>query len=305
MAQLTKTSDHIMIRDYFRGGLELSRQSKQFPVDLEDIWPLVYSRKDAATRELQKNFIEGIDYQLLHQKVEAENRKNNAIKIVYLLSVPCLEYFIARKVRAVFEIYRLVFHKVNEQYAVPRSFAEALQLAADQQRKIEQQELQIHLNNIKIAEDKPKVEFVDDYIDMPEQSVDITLTELAQMICVKGYDIGVRRLCEWMRQHRYLYKSDNANIPTQYSLNLKLMTVYKFNRGIGNDGKIKICKQTKVTPKGQVYFCEKFRKFRENGELKLPKQKKTKYDKFEEDARENPEFKVIWEKIKQEATINK
>ena len=92
MAQLTKTSDPITIRDYFRGVLELSRQSKQFPVDLEDIWPLVYSRKDAATRELQKNFIEGIDYQLLHQKVEAENRKNNAIKIVYLLSVPFLKY---------------------------------------------------------------------------------------------------------------------------------------------------------------------------------------------------------------------
>ena len=29
-----------------------------------------------------------------------------------MLSVPCLEFFIARKVRSVFEVYRQVFHKV-------------------------------------------------------------------------------------------------------------------------------------------------------------------------------------------------
>lgn len=29
-----------------------------------------------------------------------------------MLSIPCLEYFIARKVRPVFEVYRKVFHKV-------------------------------------------------------------------------------------------------------------------------------------------------------------------------------------------------
>lgn len=31
-----------------------------------------------------------------------------------MLSVPCLEFFIARKVRPVFEVYRKVFHKVAE-----------------------------------------------------------------------------------------------------------------------------------------------------------------------------------------------
>lgn len=30
---------------------------------------------------------------------------------IYMLSVPCLEFFIARKVRPVFEVYRKVFHK--------------------------------------------------------------------------------------------------------------------------------------------------------------------------------------------------
>lgn len=300
MSQLTKTSDPITIRNYFNGILDLSRQAQQFPVDLEDVWILAYSRKDAAVRELKRNFIEGVDYQRFHQNVEAKNgAANNAEKITYLLSVPCLEYFIARKVRTVFEVYRLVFHKATEQYTIPRSFAEALQLAADQQRKIEEQELQICLNNIKIAEDKPKVDFVDAYTDMPEQTGDITLTELAQMICTKGYDIGARRLCSWMREHKYLYKDDKVNMPTQYSLNLKLMTVYKFDRGIGNDGKLKVRRQTKVTPKGQLYFCEKFRQLRENGELKLPHRKtRTVYDRLEESAQSNPGFREIWEKSK-------
>ena len=35
----------------------------------------------------------------------------NNNKITYMLSTSCLEYFIARKVRPVFEVYRQVFHK--------------------------------------------------------------------------------------------------------------------------------------------------------------------------------------------------
>ena len=76
------------------------------------VWMLAYSRKDNATKELSKNFIEGIDYQPLRQN--AERTKGGQNKIDYYLSVSCLEYFIARKVRPVFDVYREVFHKVNE-----------------------------------------------------------------------------------------------------------------------------------------------------------------------------------------------
>ena len=292
MSQLTKASDPTTIRNYFLGILDLTRQNKKFPVNLDDVWELAYTRKDSAVKELSKNFIEGVDYERFRQKAETKNGKiNNVDKISYFLSVSCLEYFIARKVRAVFEVYRLVFHKVAESYAVPRSFAEALQLAADQQRKIEDQEFELYQNRIKMAKDKPKVDFVDDYTDKPEYTNDITLSELAQMICSKGYEIVVKRLCEWMRERKYLYKKSTVNMPTQYSLNLKLMTVYKFDRGIGNDGKLKVRRQTKVTPKGQLYFCEKFRQLRENGELKLPHRKtRTVYDRLEESAQSNPGF---------------
>jgi hypothetical protein len=92
--------------------LELSKLDVPYPVNLDYVWMLAYSRKDNATKELTKNFIQDIDYQISRQKTE--NSKGGRPTIEYHLSVSCLEYFIARKVRPVFDVYREVFHKVNE-----------------------------------------------------------------------------------------------------------------------------------------------------------------------------------------------
>ena len=126
--QLTKQSTAQDIKAYFEEVLKLSKNSKEFPVNLDEVWPLVYSRKDKAVRALKEGefFFEGIDYQPLPQNGERLNRNplrndaqraengqfNGGDKVTYMLSVPCLEFFIARKVRAVFEVYRQVFHKV-------------------------------------------------------------------------------------------------------------------------------------------------------------------------------------------------
>lgn len=104
----------------------MSRDSEEFPVNLDDVWPLVYAEKGKAVRALKSNelFVEGIDFILLAQNGKqdsplAQNGKrmangqfNGGDKVTYMLSVPCLEFFIARKVRLVFEVYRQVFHKV-------------------------------------------------------------------------------------------------------------------------------------------------------------------------------------------------
>lgn len=129
MKQLTKQSSEAEIKAYFCAVLNISESDEEFPVNLDDVWPLVYSRKDKAVRALQSNdlFIKGIDYQVLPQN--GENSKalpQNGGKPqegrpvdIYMLSVPCLEFFIARKVRPVFEVYRKVFHKVAEGNATP------------------------------------------------------------------------------------------------------------------------------------------------------------------------------------------
>lgn len=124
--QLTKQSTAQEIKAYFEEVLKLSKDSKEFPVNLDDVWPLVYAEKGKAVRALKSNelFVEGIDFILLAQNGKqdsplAQNGKrmangqfNGGDKVTYMLSVPCLEFFIARKVRPVFEVYRQVFHKV-------------------------------------------------------------------------------------------------------------------------------------------------------------------------------------------------
>lgn len=124
MKQLTKQSSEAEIKAYFCAVLNLSESDEEFPVNLDDVWPLVYSRKDKAVRALQSNdlFIKGIDYQVLPQNGENSQAipknggkpKEGRPVDIYMLSVPCLEFFIARKVRPVFEVYRKVFHKVAE-----------------------------------------------------------------------------------------------------------------------------------------------------------------------------------------------
>ena len=109
-AVLTKESSENQIKSYFEGILKLSNSDNDFPVRLNDVWMLAYTNKGDAVKALKKSFIEGIDY-----KVFSQNPKNplgGRPTETYYLSIPCLEYFIARKVRPVFEVYRQVFHKV-------------------------------------------------------------------------------------------------------------------------------------------------------------------------------------------------
>ena len=149
MKQLTKQSSEAEIKAYFCAVLNLSESDEEFPVNLDDVWPLVYSEKGKAVRALKSNdlFMQGIDYILLPQNGEqdsplAQNGKQDGNakillaqngkqdnkrtkqwggnnQVTYMLSVPCLEFFIARKVRPVFEVYRKVFHKVVEGNVTP------------------------------------------------------------------------------------------------------------------------------------------------------------------------------------------
>lgn len=63
MKQLTKQSSEAEIKAYFCAVLNLSESDEEFPVNLDDVWPLVYSRKDKAVRALKEgeSFFEGID----------------------------------------------------------------------------------------------------------------------------------------------------------------------------------------------------------------------------------------------------
>lgn len=110
---LSKESSEKQLKSYFEAVLKLSQTDNEFPINLDEVWMMVYSQKAKATAALQDNFIEGIDFYLSQNgKVIKSSEIQNGIKVDYFLSIPCLEYFIARKVRPVFDVYRKVFHKV-------------------------------------------------------------------------------------------------------------------------------------------------------------------------------------------------
>ena len=105
---LTRESSTVEIRRYFMAVLKLSKSDQEFPVNLDEVYPLVYNKRSDAVDVLQKTFMQDIDYQVLRQN--PQNPKGGRPKIEYRLSVPCMEFFIARKIRPVFEVYRKVFH---------------------------------------------------------------------------------------------------------------------------------------------------------------------------------------------------
>lgn len=134
------------------------------------------------------------------------------------------------------------------QFAVPKTFAEALQLAADQAKQIEEQERQL-------AAAKPKVLFAD---TVSCSTNSILVGELAKLMAQKGVKIGQNRLFEWLRSNGYICtRNGNKNYPTQRSIEQKLLEVIE--RTVTKpDGSALSTFTTKVTGKGQVFFVNKF-----------------------------------------------
>jgi hypothetical protein len=111
------------IRAYFEKVRVLAKSGNPYPVKLDEVWPLCYAEKGIAVKVLKKQFIEGYDFRSFDQKVK--RGVGGTVTQVYELSVPCMEFFIARKVRAVFEIYREVFHRVADM--VEQSFNDKME----------------------------------------------------------------------------------------------------------------------------------------------------------------------------------
>ena len=109
MNQLTKSSSSEEIKMYFNAVLKLAKANEKYPVNLDEVWMLVYNRRDYAVDALKKDFIENDDFICTSVKTEVGSNK-----FEYYLTVSCLEYFIVKKVRPVFEVYRKVFHKAAE-----------------------------------------------------------------------------------------------------------------------------------------------------------------------------------------------
>ncbi len=122
--KLSKTSGEAGIRQYFEAIVRIEREQKdQFPIDLDTVWELAYNRKDEAVRSLTSTFTKGVDYQASRKNVEAG--PGTSTKVQYFLTVPAMEWFVARRVPAVFAVYRAVFHQAAKK-ALPNADSQYL-----------------------------------------------------------------------------------------------------------------------------------------------------------------------------------
>lgn len=126
-------------------------------------------------------------------------------------------------------------------FAIPKTLSEALQLAADQAKQIET--------------DKPKVLFAES-VQVTKNT--ILIRELAKLISQNGYQIGEKRLFDWLRSRGYLIKKigNDYNKPTQRAMEMGLFKVTE--HAITHSDGVQTHTTPKVTGKGQVYFINKF-----------------------------------------------
>ncbi len=110
-----------------------------------------------------------------------------------------------------------------------------------------------NIQALKAAE--PKVLFAD-AVTASESS--ILIGEMAKILKQNGIEIGQNRLFIWLREHGYLCtRGDAYNQPTQKAMELGLFEIKKTTIQ-QPDGTVFVTVTTKVSPKGQIYFVNKF-----------------------------------------------
>lgn len=207
---LSKESSESEIKRYFNAVLELSKSDNEFPINIDEVWMLVYGRKEEAVRALtsSEQFIENVDYQVLRKN--AENPNGGRPTNEYKLSVSCMEFFIARKVRPVFEVYRQVFHKVAK-HELSRKELALMVIQAEEEKErlaleVQQQQATIELQDKELKQAAPKVEYCDKVLSSQGY---LTVNMIAA--CLGISDIKLNKLlCQWGIQYKesgvyYLY----------------------------------------------------------------------------------------------------
>lgn len=131
-------------------------------------------------------------------------------------------------------------------------FARALKMADEKINSLKE------INTSLIAENqrmKPKEIFAD---AVATSHTSILIGDLAKLICQNGYQIGQKRLFEWLRENNFLIKCGSSkNMPQQRYVEQGLFEVKESN--VQNpDGSVRITRTTKVTGKGQIYFVNRF-----------------------------------------------
>jgi hypothetical protein len=183
---LKKTSTDSEIKIYFQRIFELKQTGDPYPINLDEVWPLVYKWKKNAVKDLTEGGLQGVDYQFSLQKGKNHlvftQKGNNTLggrpSEIYKLSIPCMEWLIARKIRPVFEVYRQVFHRVAEQKQLPNE-----QRLMNEIKELQSKQVKQH-NDIKFLKSAWLYTGLPDFIsDMDTTRFEIDIDHTTGNIC--------------------------------------------------------------------------------------------------------------------------
>lgn len=160
--------------------------------------------------------------------------------------------------------------RTQNPFTIPQTYSEALFLAANQAKQIEKQQLALEqkkIENDKLVADgkrkdativrmKPKEVFTD---AVAGSKGNCLVGEVAKLITQNGYKIGEKQFFAWLRDNGYLgKKGERYNIPNQQYMGKN--PFFYIKRGVrqGDNGVLHTTSTTMLTPKGQIYFVNKF-----------------------------------------------
>ena len=207
--------------------------------------------RDWIKRMLEFGFIENQDY-TPHNFVHPQNNQETSD---VLMKLDMAKEICMLQRNDIGKLFRKYFIQVEKEFNSPEKIMARAVLIAD--RKVNTLTIEVKELKDKIETDRPKVIFAE-ALAVSEKS--ILIGELAKILKQNGIEIGANRLFEWLRANNYLMsKGESRNQPSQKSMNLKLMEIKKTTIN-NSDGSVRVTVTTKITPKGQEYFINKFLK---------------------------------------------
>lgn len=210
-------------------------------------------------RMLDYGFTENVDFTVMDIFVQDDTAFGGQRKMnEYFLKLDTAKEICMLQRNELGKQFRKYFIQVEKEFNSPEKIMARAVLIAD--RKVNTLTIEVKELKDKIETDRPKVIFAE-ALAVSEKS--ILIGELAKILKQNGINIGANRLFEWLRSNNYLMsKGESRNQPSQKSMNLKLMEIKKTTIN-NSDGSVRVTVTTKITPKGQEYFINKFLKNKE------------------------------------------
>lgn len=206
-------------------------------------------------RQLQFGFVENEDYTTV--KVLTEVQNNGGVQerelVDHNLSVDMAKHIcMVQRTEKAKEVRQYLINLEKAWNAPDQVMARALKLADKTIDKLKADNRSLIEANERM---RPKEIFAD---AVSASRTSILIGDLAKLICQNGFQIGQKRLFDWLRDNGYLMKHGaSRNMPVQRYVEQGLFEIKESN--VQNpDGSVRITRTTKVTGKGQVYFVNKF-----------------------------------------------